>query len=369
MNALDTLEHLGRVEPMDPQLLDDTALHLAGLDADAIGAPPLRLVERRRRRGAPLRRLLAVAAAAVVVATGVVVLGQSPVTSPRHGALSELGRLALTADDQPTPSVPGPGQYMYTSSEEAYTSDTYDVAGGGYSVSVPEQRQIWIGTDGSGRIEETFGTPVFLSPADRANWVAAGSPALSFPPSDTTYGPNQLSDGPTDLTKLPTDPKALAALISSRHIEGGPPGPAEDFTQVGDLLRETDAPPALRAALFQVAKGIPGVEQLGTVTDHSGRPGVGVGFLVNGVRQELIFNPSDSSLIGEEDVVVEPSSNEPVGTIDDWVVYLASSVVDSDGAAPNTTPVTTPTPTGVTPQPAPGSSSISPSSISSSAAQ
>ena len=38
-------------------------------------------------------------------------------TSPPHGVSSELGRLALAADDQPAPTVPGPGQYLYTSSE------------------------------------------------------------------------------------------------------------------------------------------------------------------------------------------------------------------------------------------------------------
>jgi hypothetical protein len=78
------------------------------------------------------------------------------------------------------------------------------------------------------------------------------------------------------LVKLPTNPAKLAELISSRKIEGGPGGPAEDFVKVGDLLRETDAPPALRSALFQVAAHIPGVKALGTVSDHAGRSGVGV---------------------------------------------------------------------------------------------
>jgi hypothetical protein len=48
-------------------------------------------------------------------------------------------------------------------------------------------------------------------------------------------------------------------MLSAGKIEGGPPGPAENFTQIGDLLRETDASPALRSALYQVAETIPGV--------------------------------------------------------------------------------------------------------------
>ena len=97
-------------------------------------------------------------------------------------------------------------------------------------------------------------------------------------PSDEHFGPGGLSDGPVDLSKLPTDPAQLAAMISSRKIEGGPPGPAEDFVQVGDLLRESDASPALRAALFKVAAGIPGVKLLGTVTDSDGRSGIAIAF-------------------------------------------------------------------------------------------
>jgi hypothetical protein len=192
--------------------------------------------------------------------------------------------------------------------------------------------------------------------------VAAGSPSLAEAPSDETFGPGQLSDGPTDLSKLPTDPTALGALISSRHIEGGPPGSAEDFTQIGDLLRETDASPALRAALFQVAAALPGIEELGTVTDHSGRTGLGVAFVSGGVCHELIFNPSDSSLLGEQDVVVDATAqHEPAGTIADWVVYLQSRVVDSDGATAASTPVPPPDSSGANGlQRAPGSGAAPP---------
>ena len=55
--------------------------------------------------------------------------------------------------------------------------------------------------------------------------------------SDTSFGPNTLSDGPSNLANAPTDPTALKAAIEDRSLEGGPPGSAEDFTQIGDLLR------------------------------------------------------------------------------------------------------------------------------------
>ena len=52
---------------------------------------------------------------------------------------------------------------------------------------MPQQRQLWLGADGSGRILETVGTPTFVTPADQAAWVAHGSPAISTAPSDTTF--------------------------------------------------------------------------------------------------------------------------------------------------------------------------------------
>ncbi len=339
MTNLELLERLGAVEPLDASLLERTAEMLASLDTPTVRVAPVtpsdhrREARRRRRRAVTL---LAVAAAVVALALTVTVTGILPGSSTRPPAAgaTELGKLALAASAQPSPTTPGPGQYQYTKSIEAYTSSVLD-GPHPYTDVLPDTRQIWIGADGSGRILETFGTASFLSAADRAAWVAAGSPDLAQAPWDTTYGPGQLSDGPTDLTKLPTDPTALAALISSRKIEGGPPGPAEDFTQVGDLLRETDAPPALRAALFTVAESIPGVEQLGAVTDHLGGRGVGVAFLSGGVRHELIFDSADGRLLAEQDVVVDAAAaHEPAGTVADWAVYVASGVVDSVTAQP-----------------------------------
>jgi hypothetical protein len=356
MTNQELLERAGAVEPINPDLLARTATMLAAQTTALEPTPTptsVRRLQARRpraaRHGIRFRVLTPVAAAVGMV---VVLVGTLPDTTshePSAGA-SELSRLALVADKQVAQSEPGPGQYQYTSSIEAYTSSVLD-GPHPYTDLLPETRQIWIGSDGSGRISETYGVATFLSPQDYAAWVAAGSPDLAEPPSDSTFGPGQLSDGPTNLSNLPTDPKVLSGLISSRKIEGGPPGPAEDFTQVGDLLRETDAPPALRAALFEVAATIPGVEQLGSVTDHSGRTGVGVAYVSGGSRHELIFNPTDSSLMGEEDVVVDADeANEPAGTVTDWAVYLSSKVVDSDGAPP-AQPSKTPSGQGVTPAP------------------
>jgi hypothetical protein len=122
------------------------------------------------------------------------------------------------------------------------------------------------------------------------------------------------------MQSLSTDPGTL--LEQMRRIDGGPDTPAEDFVHVGDFLRETDASPALRAALYRAAALIPGVKLLGTAKDHFGRQGLGVALTTNGVRNELIFSSQTAALMGEQSTGSTPGSNS-------WAVYLNSSVVDN----------------------------------------
>jgi hypothetical protein len=133
-----------------------------------------------------------------------------------------------------------------------------------------------------------------------------------------------------------TNPRKLAALLFARKIEGGPPGPAEDFVQVGDLLRETDAPPALRAALFKVAETITGVRYLGRITDQAGRTGIGMAYISRPPRgrypsqygmSELIFGARTSALLAEQTVLVNTRTG--ARTVTSWTVYLKSGPVDS----------------------------------------
>lgn len=128
-----------------------------------------------------------------------------------------------------------------------------------------------------------------------------------------------LGPGGGNLQSLSTDPRTL--LKQMRRIDGGPPGPAEDFVHVGDFLRETDAPPALRAALYRAAGLIPGVRLLGWVRGHAGRRGLGVALESPTQRSELIFDPRTSAFMEEG-----PLSRS--GRWTSWAVYLQSRVVD-----------------------------------------
>jgi hypothetical protein len=251
----------------------------------------------------------------------------------RAGTLAAaLGSLSLAADAQPIEPAPGPGQFEYTDSSALNWIDTYNTPATSYNVSYTERRQIWLGSDGSGRIVESYTHPRLGSAKDRAGWIAAGRPSLTVAPSDSTFGRGQLSEGPTNLNRLPDDPAKLAALLFARKIEGGPKGPGEDFVQIGDLLRENYVRPALRAAIFTVAERIPGVRLLGTVTDQNGRSGIGLAYVHAYVRGEtaeavLIFDPKTSKMIAEETFVTHTKTGKSVLVA--WTDYLKSAVVDS----------------------------------------
>jgi hypothetical protein len=309
--------------------------------------------QRQPRAAFPARRrwpaVAAAMSAAVILALAVPVLLPSGHrgSAPAASATQVLLRAAQVAARQEQGGSPGPGQYVYTKSDNAYMNYWAE----GFSVLMPQVREIWIGTDGSGRILETNGTPTFLSDQDHAAWESSGSPDLGGEKtSDETFepsGPPAPSPGSTaeaggglyyqDLSTLPTDPAELRAKIESREIESGPPGDAETFTIIGDLLRETYAPPALRAALYQAAAGLSGVELVGETKDPEGRDGVGVAYTSAGIRHELIFDPNTSALLGEQDVVVDPAPtglHVDAGTVVGWAAYLSSGIVDSTSDRP-----------------------------------
>jgi len=173
---------------------------------------------------------------------------------------------------------------------------------------------------------------VFLSERSRAAWLAAGSPPLGRA-INQDFGAQGLSF--EDLSRLPTDPSALATVIRERAQRADPPLYDEMFVVIGDLLREQTAPPQVRAALYKVAAGIPGVELVGQVHDRAGRQGVAVAktSTYTGVKRRhvLIFDARTSALLAEEDVILESVSwidaKPPV--VIGYATYLESGIVES----------------------------------------
>jgi hypothetical protein len=140
-------------------------------------------------------------------------------------------------------------------------------------------RDIWIAHHGNGVLEDdgVFG---------------------SMTPDN--LGTNFFTVGGTDLTweqlyALPTDPAKLEPVLQS-DIKGAGPNPtAELYSVVGDLLRESPAPPALREALYEVAAGIPGVKLVGHYKDALGRTGTAV----ERDGETLVIDPSNGQLLAD----------------------------------------------------------------------
>jgi hypothetical protein len=320
MDELDVVRDFRAAEPAASDVAKRTAR--AAL-TQTMGAAPRRRPGRVGRRRALHLRALLIPAGAIVATVAVLLvltLGGSP-TGPSPAAAAVFRRLAnLIATQSFTPHR---GQYLYIDSRSVYPTITGSSNCETFAVT---HRQIWIGANGSGLLRETTGRAHYASAADRAacmKFPRGGRPRLAGGTSNTWFAANCLTLGPTsDWRSLSTNPRVL--LRQMRRIDGGPRTPSEDFVHIGDFLRETDAPPRVRAAIYRAAALIPGVRLLGWVHDHDGRRGLGVAYSPQRKQfprlsfdSELIFNSRTGELMGEQGP----------GRESYWAVYLHERVV------------------------------------------
>ena len=247
----------------------------------------------------------------------------------RHGeniasAAPFLQTVANTARKQPPTATLSKGEFQYTKSVVAYLS-----GGKGWVALSPGVREVWIGPTG-GHMHETWDRPIFLTKADRRAWIHWGRPQVS-PPSDSEDLP------PSKPLDLPTNPDELYQALYDKAGGNSNGAESEMVTEIGDALRETDASPALRAALYDVAARIPGIELIGPVKDRIGRRGIAVAYSShpNDEQHVLIFDPKTSALLGEE--YRELAGNDyglPPGTVTGYATYVTSGIVDRIGATP-----------------------------------
>jgi hypothetical protein len=319
----DDLERIRRYRADEPPA-SATAIESAREDLmGAIGTTrPWRRFPRAARR-AP--RALALVAAACVAALVVLALGTGS-TSPSSAVAAVLQRLASVAEHQSPVDAPHGGQYLYVDSVQANDSIA-GAEGTQCTALVPERRQIWIRSDGAGRLLETTGRASFPTPRDRS--ICQRIHAMpSAGTSDLWFAPRCFDLGLASRLPRGSFENPATLLREMRKIDGGPPGPAEDFVHVGDFLRESDDSPALRAAIYRAAATIPGVKLLGSKKDHLGRRGVAIGYPGHGAISELIFDPRSSALLGEQVVSLA------TGRASQWAAYRASKIVDGVPAAP-----------------------------------
>ena len=234
---------------------------------------------------------------------------------PHFTAATLLGKIAAVADKAPVTEVTD-NQFMYVASELS------DSVPGKPAPGHLDKRQAW--------------TPV----ADLCSTALVIENGKKF---TTTNKPNsdQVANGikarcagsvndPTYrfLQTLPTDPRVLLSLIRKATAGTGQSSDQEAFTTIGDLLRESIAPPAVSAALFRAAALIPEVTVIRHAVDAIGRPGVAVSYTFDGQRSDWIFDKHTLRLLGERDYYH--------GTLYSISAITARAFVDHAGDVPPT---------------------------------
>ena len=209
--------------------------------------------------------LLAAAAAAASV---IGLTGQSGSTGGHITAARLLSKIADVAAQAPAQEVTD-NQFMYIETEVA-TGAPY----GEPAPAKPHLRQVWIPVAdlcGPGLAIEN-GKRFSISDKPTPDMVA-NDVHLKCPYQGTVNDPSYRL-----LQSLPTDPHTLLNLIYKKTAGAGQSPDQEAFTTIGDLLRESIAPPEVSAALFRAAALIPGVT-VDPPCRGRGRPARHSGFL------------------------------------------------------------------------------------------
>jgi hypothetical protein len=346
----------------------------------------------------PRRGVLALAGVGAIAAivAGILVLSSGPTAQPATAEVLH-GVATVAAGTQPQ-SLPEPGQYLYRRTKtlelQGWIPGTRRSSMGGIinrpdalAALVPVEREFWMSPEGSGRSREVLGTLHFISDAEKSRWEAKGSPLpghFNADGRDTILGTDvdvleasggvidiELPDPPgrglgpnfgfPDVSGMPTEPEALRLTVQDKLAAGFGKRPLPEpidteNTIIGlwGILQQPVISPKLRAAAFNALAELPGIELDRDATDLVGRPGYAISFVdqVSGIRNEYIFDPETSEILGENSVLAEPGRSPgwdgiPADTTIRETAYLRGGVVDSTRETPedkNGGPVATTSP-------------------------
>lgn len=257
--------------------------------------------------------LLAAAAAAAAV---IGLAGPSGTTPGHITAARLLSKIADVAARAPAREVTD-NQFMYIETEVA--------AGAPYGQPAPREphmRQVWIPVADLCRPGLAIDNGVRFSVSDTPTPdMVSNGVHLTCPYRGTLNDPSYRL-----LQSLPTDPRTLLTMIGKQTAGAGQSPAQEAFTTIGDLLRETIAPPEVSAALFRAAALIPGVTVVAHAVDAAGRPGIAVSLTSGGEQSEWIFDENTYQMLGELDYVN--------GTLTAEAAIITRAFVDHSGQVP-----------------------------------
>jgi hypothetical protein len=285
--------------------------------------------ERSSRR--PLRVRLAAGAAVAVAAAAVMVVTGRLGGDGGHidaAAAEALRRAAIRAAHQPALPPLGPGRFYHFRDTEtawieradaprSYTScaTACPPPPADWVVKARAVSETWIGPSRGARTL-TFGRATFRSAAVRRTFrhvygLPASRPFGVSPPEHFARGQLTFGWGLSyrQLQRLPSDPAKLKRLVyqqAAGSSKAADPGSSntlafEEFQVIGDLLRASPIRPDVRAALYTILSGMPGISYDGRVTDPLGRAGIEVSVAHSPGEDPaiLIFDPRTAQLLSE----------------------------------------------------------------------
>jgi hypothetical protein len=300
-------------------------------DQDAIERARSRLLDaihteeiRRRRR----RRFLLPAAAtmALVVAAAVVVALVGPIGGSTAAAAAELRHLGTIASSAGEPNL-GEGEYLRLLSDELRPEARTEIGGDSFTLIARLRIQTWIAGDGSSFRRTEWISSEFASDADRRSWEEAGEPNVPHAGDIDDESSQRNGYFWVDLSGVPHEAAQLLAALRSGSILPRSPGDDQVFLLIGDLLAQGDAPPELRAALFEAAARLEGIEEAGAVTDPLGRDGVALAIDGASMRTQLVFDTETADLLSIELYPIHTDGS--IGALMSWRAFHPATVVDS----------------------------------------
>jgi hypothetical protein len=316
----DVLELLKDADPADAHDLRSEAPPrdtLAAILASPPPAPP-----RRRRRTRLLAPATGLAAAIVAVVLLVPGGGGRGVDSAAAAALEKIADVARA---QPPTLPPGDHRFLYFRLE---TKGFLAMDHFRFLLDFRSTQEVWVG-ERNGLVRNTGEAPTFASPRDRAAWEEAGRPKLPGAYEDETP-----TNTPIERLRIPTEPGALLAYLRARADRNDEGNEWIFATMITDYLREWGVTPEQRAALYEAAARLPGVELLGERTDPEGRRGTG--FAMDNprehTRQTLIVDPDTAELLAQVSETL-PGGPIPAGATT-TTVFHPPVVVESAGERP-----------------------------------
>jgi len=313
-----------------PDTDEDILRQLMVRSTDDLFAPPAAATAAIRRQRRRRLRTRAIGAAGTAAAAGVavgVLVSSSPSPRPaqagrggsgtenatppiRLAAQQTLLSLSAAAAATPRPS----GRYV-VQAEDTVTTDVYPAGTQTSGGSTLKHQVIFTETGKkTSVIDTTNGSDITYQ--DLSN-SGKGDPFGDTPPAVLNDGPGT---EPTNaqLDAMPTSTEALRAALLADAIQQDQlsfmmgPKPTDDdmiFEQAAVVLWNPNLSPDLRAALYKVLAGTPGVEVKSDATDSSGRPAVEISRFEAWSKQEVEAFEDAKTGATLESAWVGPSAN------------------------------------------------------------